>query len=120
MQTICESEITGIGPGALDFVEDKILILFSDQVGNGIEEYSVQITMPQLSRDLVPGDTLRFGSTEYRVTAIGGKALETLRLLGHCTLHFDGSEVPVLPGVIHVEEKALPTVMIGDRISFHD
>ena len=41
VQIISESKITGMGPGALDFVEDKILILFSDQVGNGIEEYSV-------------------------------------------------------------------------------
>ena len=116
---ISESKITGIGSGALDFVDDKILILFSDQVGNGIEDYSVRITMPQLTRDVVPGDTLRFGDKDYRVTAVGDKAMETFRLLGHCTLHFDGSEVPVLPGVIHVEEKAMPTVTAGDSVCFY-
>ena len=119
MQIISESKITGMGSGALDFVEDKILILFSDQVGNGIEEYSVQITMPQPIRDIVPGDNLRFGTSEYKVTAIGSKAMETFRLLGHCTIHFDGRPVPVLPGVIHVEEKVLPEVVVGESVCFY-
>ena len=45
--------------------------------------------------------------------------METFRLLGHCTLHFDGKKAPVLPGVIHVEEKPLPEVRVGDTIRFY-
>ena len=119
MENIFETRITGMGQGALDFVEDHILILFGNQAGNGLEEYSVQITMPQVNRDVAPGDILDFGGHTYQVTAIGHKAMETFRLLGHCTLHFDGKKAPVLPGVIHVEEKPLPEVRVGDTIRFY-
>lgn len=118
MQTICEVKITGIGANAMDFVDDKLLILFSEQTGNGVEDFSIQITTPQLSRDVAKGDTLRFGDKEYAVTSVGDEAMETFRLLGHCTLRFDGNEVPVLPGTIHLDDADLPEVHIGDMICF--
>lgn len=118
MQTYCECTITGIGSGALDFADDRMLILFSNQAGNGLEEYSVQISTPQFQRDIKPGDTMYFGDNSYLVTAVGEKAMETFRLLGHCTLRFDGSDVAVLPGTIHVESSQLPPVIAGTKIIF--
>lgn len=120
MRAICEVKITGMGEGALDFVDDKILILFSGNAGNGVEEFSVQITMPQLSGDIVRGNYLRMGTEEYQVTAVGEEAMETFRLLGHCTLRFDGSDTPVLPGTIHLTDSAVPEVHIGDIIGFYE
>lgn len=120
MRAICEVKITGMGEGALDFVDDKILILFSGNAGNGVEEFSVQITMPQLSGDVVRGNCVRMGTEEYQVTAVGEEAMETFRLLGHCTLRFDGSDTPVLPGTIHLTDSAVPEVHIGDIISFYE
>ena len=116
---ICEMKITGIGPGAMDFVEEKILMLFGESAGNGVEEYSVRITMPKIVRDISAGDTLLFGQKEYKVTAIGDEAMETLHLLGHCTLRFDGSAEAVLPGSIHLEDSEMPEVMVGDMICFY-
>ena len=120
MRAICEIEITGMGEGALDFVEDKILILFSGDAGNGVEEFSVQITMPQLSSNIVSGNRMRIGESDYLITAVGDEAMVTFRLLGHCTLRFDGSETPVLPGTIHLEDSAVPEVHVGDIITFYE
>lgn len=119
MQTICEVKITGIGADAMDFVDDNILILFSEQTGNGVEDFSVQITMPHLSRDIASGDRMRFGDKEYLVTAVGDEAMETFKLLGHCTLRFDGSDTPVLPGTIHLEDADFPEVHVGDMVCFY-
>ena len=116
---ICEVKIVGIGSGAMDFIEKKILMLFGETVGNGVEEYSVRITMPEFSREIAAEDTLSFGGKEYKVTAIGDEAMETLRLLGHCTLRFDGSEEPVLPGSIHLEDMEMPEIRVGDTIFFY-
>ena len=116
---ICEVKITGIGADAMDFVDDKILILFSEQTGNGVEDFSIQITMPQPSRDIVSGDKMRFGDKEYIVTSVGDEAMMTFKLLGHCTLRFDGSTEPVLPGTIHLSDAALPEVQIGDTVCFY-
>ncbi|MEG1884219.1 MAG: PTS glucitol/sorbitol transporter subunit IIA [Clostridia bacterium] len=118
MKKICEMTITGQGSGALDFWDDKLLMLFGDSAGNGVEEYSVRVTMPIVSRDIIFGDKLCFGASEYSVTAIGAEAMQTLRLLGHCTLRFDGSSIAALPGSIHLEDAAMPEIRIGDEIYF--
>lgn len=116
---ICEMTIVGQGSGALDFVDDKLLMLFGESAGNGVEEYSVRITMPTILRDIKPGDTLHFGNNDFRVMSVGEEAMETLRLLGHCTLRFDGCEVPALPGSIHLEDAELPEIIVGSQIYFY-
>lgn len=114
----CEMRITGIGPGALDFVDEKLLMLFGDAAGNGVEEYCVRVTLPVITRDVRTGDTLHFGKDQFMVTAVGQEAMETLRLLGHCTLRFDGSETAILPGSIHLEDSDIPQIIVGDAIFF--
>ena len=115
---VCEMTITGQGASALDFIDEKILMLFGDSAGNGVEEYSVRITLPAITRDIAVNDTLHWGDREYAVTAVGDEAMETLRLLGHCTLRFDGSAEAVLPGSIHLEDSDLPEIVIGNKIYF--
>ena len=112
-------QICGLGSGALDFIDDKILMLFGASAGNGVEEYSVRITMPQIKKSIEAGCVMHFGKNTYKVTAIGDEAMETLRLLGHCTLRFDGSDVPVLPGTIHLDDADMPEIVIGDTIDFY-
>ncbi|MBE6939814.1 MAG: PTS sorbitol transporter subunit IIA [Ruminococcaceae bacterium] len=115
---VCEMTVTGQGASALDFVEEKLLMLFGDSAGNGVEEYSVRITLPVITRDIAVSDKLHWGDREYRVTAVGDEAMETLRLLGHCTLRFDGSTEAVLPGSIHLEDAEMPEIAIGSKIYF--
>lgn len=119
MEHICDMKISGIGPGAMDFIDENMIVLFGESAGNGIEEYSVRISMPTFTRDIAAGDTLKFGEKEYIVTAVGTEAMETLRLLGHCTLRFDGSHEAVLPGSIHLDDEEMPEIVIGDTICFY-
>lgn len=102
----------------MSFSEEKLLMLFGNTAGNGVEEYSIQINLPVISKDICVGDHLHFGDSVYEVTAIGEEAMETLRLLGHCTLRFDGSIHPTLPGSIYLEDKEMPVVEIGGIIYF--
>lgn len=111
--------IVGSGPNVLEFADEKILMLFGESAENGVEEYSVRITMPTILRNIEAGDMLHFGNDEFRVMSVGDEAMETLRLLGHCTLRFDGSEVPTLPGSIHLEDADLPEIIVGSQIYFY-
>ncbi|MDN5332631.1 MAG: glucitol/sorbitol system component, partial [Tepidanaerobacteraceae bacterium] len=56
----------------------------------------------------------------YRITAVGEVANKNLKNIGHVCLKFDGKTEPELPGNIHLEEKTLPALKVGEEIFIAD
>lgn len=111
-----EVDVVKIGDIVEELLLEDILIIFKSEVPDELAEISVLHTMDELREDVEPGDTIRIGSNEYRVTAVGSEANRTLRELGHCTFKFSGSSDPDLPGIINLDGRT-PDIKVGDIIS---
>ncbi|HHV18327.1 MAG TPA: PTS glucitol/sorbitol transporter subunit IIA [Thermoanaerobacterales bacterium] len=112
----CKTFVKSIGDEALGFLDEKMLILFGDMAGNGLENYSMRIDIPKCSSNVSVNDIFIFGKEKYTITAVGEKVMETFMQLGHCTLRFDGAKEAALPGSVHLLGKKLPEVSVGDSI----
>jgi PTS system glucitol/sorbitol-specific IIA component len=110
------SQITGIGPLALDFLEENILIVFNDNAPPELAELSVLHEPHPLERDIRTGDTVFFGAERYTVTAVGEEANRTFRSMGHCTFKFTGKSEVELPGHIELAGQARPDVRVGETL----
>jgi glucitol/sorbitol PTS system EIIA component len=103
--TIYLTEITEIGPEVPEFIEGGYLILFQAGAPPELAEMSV-LHEPEPPRDEPPeaGDILAIGDKELRITAVGEKAWNNVRELGHVVFKFNGLDETELPGEIYVEE----------------
>lgn len=97
-----KSKILAIGKSALDFEEEKMLILFGERANSGLEDYSVIIQTPEKSVSIQVGDNFIISDFIFPITAVGEKASETFSSMGHCTLCFDGAGEARLPGSVHL------------------
>jgi PTS system glucitol/sorbitol-specific IIA component len=101
------TEVTEIGPEVAEFLESGLLILF--QAGAPPELAEIAVLHEPISgpREDPPeaGDALVIGPREFRVTAIGSKAWQNIKDLGHAVFKFSGSLEAELPGEIHLEER---------------
>jgi PTS system glucitol/sorbitol-specific IIA component len=116
MQTKYATTINKIGPLVADFLGEKILILFGDNAPAELAEYCLLIDVKEVKDDLVPGDTLQLGNTEYTISGVGDAVKKNLSTLGHITLKFDGSQTAELPGTLYLEDKEISVVKPGDQI----
>ncbi len=105
MATIYLTEITEIGPEVPEFIEVGYLILFQAGAPPELAEMSV-LHEPESPRDDPPetGDILAIGDKELRITAVGERAWNNVRELGHVVFKFNGLDETELPGEIYVEE----------------
>ncbi len=105
MATIYLTEITEIGPEVPEFIEVGYLILFQAGAPPELAEMSV-LHEPESPRDAPPetGDILAIGAKELRITAVGERAWNNVRELGHVVFKFNGLDETELPGEIYVEE----------------
>ena len=105
MAAIYLTEITELGPEVPEFLEGGYLILFQAGAPPELAEMSV-LHEPESPRDEPPeaGDILAIGDRELRITAIGEKAWNNVRELGHVVFKFNGLDETELPGEIYVEE----------------
>ena len=110
------TEVTEIGPEVAEFLESGLLILF--QAGAPPELAEIAVLHEPISgpREDPPeaGDVLVIGPREFRVTAIGSKAWQNIKDLGHAVFKFSGSLEAELPGEIHLEERG--AVDLGEII----
>lgn len=110
-----EVTIVEIGEMVEELLEQDMLILYDDNAPRDLADISVLHTISTLKEDVVVGDKLTIGEFEYKVTGVGNVANETLKDLGHCTLMFDASSEPNLPGMISLEGEK-PNVKVGDKL----
>ena len=104
MEPIYLTEVKEIGPEVAEFLEAGLLILFQTGAPPELAEIAVLHDPTSLREDPpAPGDVLEIEGQQFRITAIGYKALQNVRELGHAVFKFDGSPEAELPGQIHLE-----------------
>ncbi len=118
MKPLFHSTIVQIGGMVDDFLLEHTLILFNEDVPAELHEMAILHSKSECSEAIRPGDYLLIHDRQLLITSVGEKANETLQSIGHCTVKIDGSEVPQLPGMIHVEKEELPPLQIGTVIAF--
>lgn len=116
MTIIYESKITEIGSDALLFFNENMMILFNDTALPELKDIAVVHEANELISDIKPGDELVISNEIYKVISLGEKVNETMKELGHCTIAFNGSETPELPGTLCVEAKPLPSINLFDTM----
>jgi len=111
-----EVMVKRIGELVAEYLKQKVLIIFDEDCPMELKEISITHTKAELQKDVAVGDTVYFKDVPYKVTAVGEQANGNIRKIGHCVFKFDGSSNPELPGYIHVEDKFLPNLFLGDKI----
>ncbi len=109
-------KVMNIGEIALDFLSEDMLIIYNDNAPSELARMSVIHEIGELEEKVTVWDKFILCENEYIVTAVGDEANYTLRTMGHCTLKFDGSNVPQLPGTIHLKGEKNPDIVIGKYI----
>jgi glucitol/sorbitol PTS system EIIA component len=104
LETIYVTRVKEIGPEVAEFLEAGLLILFETGAPPELAEIAV-LHEPTSRREDAPepGDVLDIEGQEFRITAVGYKAWQNVRELGHAVFKFDGSPEAELPGQIHLE-----------------
>lgn len=115
-----ETIVNKIGPLVVDFLPEKMLILFGKSAPSELEDYCLSITINQLNKKIKVGDILQIGNSKYRITAVGEAVEKNLTTLGHITLKFDGSETPELPGTLYLEASPISQIYTGDVIRIYE
>jgi PTS system glucitol/sorbitol-specific IIA component len=121
MEPIYLTEVKEIGPEVAEFLEAGLLILFQTGAPPELAEIAVLHDPTSLREDPpAPGDVLEIEDQQFRITAVGYKAWQNVRELGHAVFKFDGSHEAELPGQIHLEgpgvEKLGEVVQPGARL----
>lgn len=114
-----KSVITQIGPLALSFEEDKVIILFGPNAPEELKEVAV-IQEIQESGDtpIAAGDSLQIGDQEYTLVSVGSSAYKNLIEIGHISIYFTEPPAEVLPGSVCVSPDVFPRIAEGDTILF--
>ncbi|AEE91136.1 PTS system glucitol/sorbitol-specific IIA component [Tepidanaerobacter acetatoxydans Re1] len=112
-----EVTVTNIGEMAQKFFGQKIIVLFSKkEMPLEMQDISIMHSGGELAEDVKTGDKLYLGSRAYIVTAVGEKANNNLRLMGHVCLKFDGKSTSEMPGDIHLKGNEPLAIDIGEKI----
>jgi PTS system glucitol/sorbitol-specific IIA component len=97
-----ESTVLRIGEEAPGLTDGGVLILYADPIPEALESVSVvhQPSRP-LTSEIRPGDTFSLGDQHVELVAVGDRATENLRTLGHVVLYLNGAAGQLLPGALH-------------------
>lgn len=100
-----ESTILRVGAETDELFEGGVLILFAEPVPDALESVSV-IHRPagEPGAEMRPGDLLQLGDSTVELRAVGERADENLRSLGHIVVYVtvpDGGGLA--PGAVHAD-----------------
>ncbi|MCD8019439.1 MAG: PTS glucitol/sorbitol transporter subunit IIA, partial [Clostridiales bacterium] len=116
MKIIYENQVKALGACVEEFKAANIFIMFGDNAPQELKDYCYSVSVNPINGEISPGQILKVGDAEYRITAVGEEAPVTLAGLGHCTVNFSGQIDVSLPGTIYVENKPMPVVEVGSKI----
>lgn len=103
MSVYYESIVLRAGDEAGEMVDGGVIILYADPIPDALESVSV-IHAPARGpdRDIRPGDIIAIGDQQVELVAVGERAHENLRTLGHIVVYLNpGKETSLLPGAVH-------------------
>ena len=114
-----KTKIVGVGGDAAKFFKAiKMMVLFDDSmVLPELRDFSVLHSGNQLDGVIKPGDVLKIADSEFKILKVGGDVHSNIRTLGHIIIKFDNGEGELMEGSVHVEDKPIPNIRIGDEIS---
>ena len=117
-----KTKIVGVGGDVPKFLNVvKMMVLFDDSmVLPELREFSVLHSGNQLDGVIKPGDILKVADSEFKIIKVGGEVHSNIRTLGHIIIKFDGGAGELMEGSVHVEDKPIPTIRIGDEISVNE
>lgn len=116
MRTIYTTSITALGSQVAEFLDQRMIILFQENVPAELADYCVLHDGNHLEGEIQVADILRINDETYQITAVGEAVNQNLGSLGHITLSFDGSRAAELPGTLYLEAKDIPALEPGDAI----
>ncbi len=100
-----EADITSVGKFAEESCEEGYLITFINSGPEDFRDYCLCLEVKKgLTGDIKKGNLLYFDNEAFTITAVGSKAVENLRELGHVTVKFSGSSEAENPGDISVNK----------------
>ena len=113
------TKIVGIGGEVAKFTGlVKMLVIFDDSmVLPELREFSVLHSGNKLTDVIKPGDILKIGETEFKILNVGNEVNNNIKSLGHIVIKFNNDNDELLEGSLHVEDKPIPKLRIGDEIS---
>lgn len=114
-----KTKIVGVGGDVPKFLNVvKMMVLFDDSmVLPELREFSVLHSGNQLDGVIKPGDILKVADSEFKIIKVGGEVHSNIKTLGHIIIKFDGGAGELMEGSVHVEDKPIPQIRIGDEIS---
>lgn len=103
MTVYYESTVLRSGEEAGLMVEGGVVILYADPIPEALESVSV-VHGPARGpdREIRPGDVFAVGEHRVELVAVGERAQENLRTLGHIVVYLNPEEgTQLLPGAVH-------------------
>lgn len=118
MEVKYETKVTAVGHDARTFLDtNKSFILMDEGLRPRLADMVVQHTVSEVQGDIVVGDKLQVGNTDFTVEKVGNDVMKNLKDGGHCTvvINSDGS----LPGQVIVKGSVMPRLRVGDVVKFY-
>lgn len=115
--TVYKTKVNNIGEEAELFQEEKMVILFGENAPAELAEYCYNIQVNPIEGHITVGQHVYFGDVPFEITAVGDVVEKNLQDLGHITIKFNGESNAELGGTLYVEDKEMPEVNIGTKIS---
>ncbi|WP_027415375.1 PTS glucitol/sorbitol transporter subunit IIA [Aneurinibacillus terranovensis] len=114
-----KSVVSQIGPMALEFEEEKVLIFFGPQAPEELKEVAVIHEIHEHhEKPISAGDTLMIDDQTYHIVKVGTEANKNLNELGHISIYFTEAPEDVLPGSIYATPHVYPKIVEGSQIEF--
>ena len=110
------STVTQVGPMVTEFLGSGMLILFAEGAPAELHDFCLLHRPDVTVGGVSPGDVLRLDDHELEIIAVGDRADENLRTLGHISVKFiEGGEAP-LPGDVCVRVTTITEPTVGTQI----
>ena len=118
MEVKYEVKVTAVGKDARAFLDsNKSFILMDEKFKPNLADMVLQHTVAEVTADIVEGDKLQVGKTEFTIEKVGSAVNKNLRNGGHCTIVINGKAT--MPGQIAVKGNIMPRLQSGDTIKFY-
>lgn len=113
------TKVVGIGGEVEKFTSlVKMLVIFDDSmVLPELRNFSVLHSGNKLTDVIKPGDILQIADSKFKILRVGNEVNNNIKSLGHIVIKFNDDKEDLLEGSLHVEDKPIPKIRVGDEIS---
>lgn len=116
------TKIVGIGGEVSKFTSlVKMMVIFDESmVLPELRDFSVLHSGNKLTDVIKAGDVLRIADSEFKILKVGGEVNNNIKSLGHIVIKFNDDREDLLEGSVHVEDKPIPKLRVGDEIAIYE